>query len=58
MIRWGLQHEMIVIPKSVNPERIKQNAEVFDFNLDAEDLKVLNNMNEDLHTCWNPEDAP
>jgi 2,5-diketo-D-gluconate reductase A len=38
IIRWHLDNDLIVIPKSVHAERIRQNAEVFDFRLDGEDL--------------------
>jgi 2,5-diketo-D-gluconate reductase A len=37
IIRWHLDEGLIVIPKSVHPDRIRQNLEVFDFRLDAED---------------------
>ncbi|OGU45648.1 MAG: glyoxal reductase, partial [Ignavibacteria bacterium GWB2_36_8] len=32
MLRWGIQHNVIVIPKSSSPERIKENADIFNFN--------------------------
>ena len=42
MIRWALQHGQSVIPKSVRPERIQENADVFDFNLSDDQMKILN----------------
>lgn len=41
IIRWHLDNGFVVIPKSANPGRIRQNIDVFDFRLDAEDLKVM-----------------
>lgn len=43
-IRWCLQNGVLPLPKSVNPERIKQNAEVFDFEISGEDMKKINAM--------------
>jgi 2,5-diketo-D-gluconate reductase A len=41
IIRWHLQHEVVVIPKSVNEERIRSNADVADFELTTEDMTAL-----------------
>lgn len=38
--------------------RIRENAAVFDFELSAEDPRVLDGLNEDLHTSWDPSDVP
>ena len=57
MIRWCIEHEVIVIPKSVRPERIKENGDVFNFKIEPSDMQVLDGLNEDLHTAWDPTDA-
>jgi len=41
VIRWHLQSGNVVIPKSVTPERIRANFEVFDFDLDQEQMRVI-----------------
>jgi diketogulonate reductase-like aldo/keto reductase len=40
-IRWSLQMGFLPLPKSVNPERIKENSEVFDFELSQDDVKAI-----------------
>jgi methylglyoxal/glyoxal reductase len=50
MIRWALQHELVVIPKSVHQERIQENAAVFDFELSPADMYILDGLNEDYYT--------
>jgi methylglyoxal/glyoxal reductase len=52
LIRWGLQHDLVVIPKSIHEKRIKENSEVFDFQLEEQDMKLLNSLNEDLRTVF------
>jgi len=58
MIRWSLQHGLVVIPKSARPERIKENSEVFDFNISPADMSRLDSLSEDLRTDWDPTDEP
>jgi len=41
VLRWHLQQGFVVIPKSVNPERIRENIEIFDFELDGDDLAAI-----------------
>jgi diketogulonate reductase-like aldo/keto reductase len=40
-IRWSLQRGYLPLPKSVTPARIKENAEVFDFELSADDVQLI-----------------
>lgn len=43
-IRWCLQNGVLPLPKSVTPARIVENADVFDFEITAEDLNAINDM--------------
>lgn len=57
LVRWGIEHEIVTIPKSARPERIRENADVFGFALDAEDLAALDRLDEGYRTAWDPTDA-
>ncbi|KFH66866.1 hypothetical protein MVEG_07391 [Podila verticillata NRRL 6337] len=58
LIRWSLQKGYIVIPKSANKGRIEQNADVFDFDLADGDMNVLDSLNVNFVTEWDPTVAP
>ncbi|WP_039067013.1 aldo/keto reductase [Staphylococcus shinii] len=47
IIRWNIEHGVVVIPKSVTPSRIEENIDVFDFALTAEQIEKLDNLNEE-----------
>lgn len=46
LLRWCLQHELPVIPKSTHRERLEENAQVFDFTLSDEDMAELDALDE------------
>jgi len=58
MLRWGLQHGLVVIPKSTGEERIRENSQVFDFEISSEDMRSLDSLNEDLRLNWDPTSVP
>lgn len=54
LIRWCLQKGMIVIPKSSRNEHIKENADIFDFEISEADMLALDNLNENYRSTWDP----
>lgn len=56
IIRWHLQNDLIVIPKSVTPSRIVENADVFDFELSEEELKQISALNQDWRSGTHPDE--
>lgn len=56
ILRWHLQHEIIAIPKSVTPSRIRENLNVFDFVLSADEMNHIDQLNRNERTGSNPDD--
>lgn len=56
IIRWHLQSDLIVIPKSVTPSRIRENAQVFDFSLSEEEMTMIDGLNQDWRSGTHPDE--
>ena len=57
LVRWSIQAGAVVLPKSANPERIKENSEVFDFEISEDDMDYIEEeFNEDFRVAWDPTD--
>ena len=56
MLRWGLQHGRSVIPKSTKPERIAENIDVFDFELDAGEMAAIDALDTGRRGGPEPDD--
>lgn len=57
VIRWHLQNNLIVIPKSVHQDRIEQNIDVFDFELSSEDMASINGLEKGQRVGSDPDTA-
>ena len=55
-LRWAVQQGISVIPKSVHKERIRENAEIFDFSLTREEMDAITAMDAHQRTAGIPED--
>jgi aldehyde reductase len=49
-LRWCIQRNSVVIPKSSKLERLKENFQVFDFELSKEDVELISNMDKKYRT--------
>lgn len=56
VLRWHIQNDIIVIPKSVTPWRISENFNIFDFSLIDTELKIIDRLNQNKRLGPNPQD--
>ena len=56
VLRWDLQKDVITIPKSITPNRTEENANIFDFQLEKEDVIKLDQRNKDYRFGSDPDD--
>ncbi|HVM89289.1 MAG TPA: aldo/keto reductase [Puia sp.] len=54
MLRWCVQHHVAPIPKSVNVNRLKENIHIFDFEINRDDMDLLDTFNEDYRVAPDP----
>ncbi|MEF3303907.1 aldo/keto reductase [Paenibacillus sp. GYB003] len=55
ILRWDVQNGVVTIPKSVTPERIRENADIFDFELSADDMRRIDELNENRRVGPDPD---
>ena len=58
MIRWSLQKQITTIPKSVKPQRIRENSDVFDFELNEKQMRRLDDLDQGFRLRPDPMDFP
>ena len=56
LLKWPLQRGWGIIPKSINPSRIKENISLDHFQISSDDMKILDNFHEKVSfkKCWDP----
>ena len=55
VLRWHLERGDIVFPKSVTPDRIRENIDIFDFGLSAEEVEAISALNRNERTGPDPD---
>ena len=55
-LRWLIQQNIAIIPKSTHPERIRENIDLFDFELTSTEMKTIHTMDEQFRSASVPED--
>lgn len=58
MLRWGIDYGVVVLTKSAHKDRITQNADIFDFELDKQDMAKIKKLDRNFRTNWNPTNVP
>lgn len=56
VLRWDIQKGVVTIPKSANPERIISNADIFDFEISAEDMQKIDALDKNNRTGFHPDE--
>ena len=57
VLKWHIQNGVVPIPKSSNEGRIKENFEVFDFEIAKEDMELIASLNEDKSVTAGPDNT-
>ncbi|MDR3595371.1 aldo/keto reductase [Clostridium sp.] len=55
VLRWHIQRNVIVIPKSIRRERIISNINIFDFELTSQEMEIINGMNQNIRVGPDPD---
>jgi methylglyoxal/glyoxal reductase len=55
VLRWSLQKGVVTIPKSVHPERIISNSQIFDFEITAEDMLTIDRLDKHQRVGADPD---
>lgn len=58
LLRWGLEHGLVVLPKTVSAERMAENAQLFGWTLGPDLMERLDGLEEGAVTGWDPRQMP
>lgn len=52
ILRWEIQQNFIVLTKTTHPQRMQENADIFDFTLSSEEMDQINQLDQEKHSIW------
>lgn len=55
LLRYSVQNEISVLPKSTSPTHLAENFDLFSFKLDESEMQELDALDRGFHFCWNPD---
>jgi len=56
ILRWNIDIGVAAIPKTITPSRMQENIDIFNFELDAEDISVINGLDKGIRVIRDPDD--
>ena len=57
VLRWDLQMGVVTIPKSTTPSRIKENTDIFDFEISKDDMAKIQQLDKGIRTGSEPDEV-
>lgn len=57
ILRWNYQHRVVSIPKTSSPQRMKENASIFDFHLSESEMEILDSMDCGMRVRFDPDNC-
>lgn len=58
MLRWAIQKQTVPLPRSANPGHIKENFEIFDFELSSDEMASIDGLSRSQRQAWDPTKLP
>ena len=52
ILRWEIQQDFIVLTKTTHPQRMQENAEIFDFTLSPDEMEQIDKLDQESHSIW------
>lgn len=52
ILRWEIQQNFVVLTKTTHPQRMKENADIFDFTLSPNEIEQIDQLDTEKHSIW------